>query len=297
MPFASSDQYRVDFIEESTYNTVPADGTWKNFRQTGGGFKKVQSTSESAEIRPDRQTTDVNYGAESASGTLNFELSADSFDDVLEAGFMGTWTADKLVLGSTDRSFSFIEKFQDIGEELLTTGCVVNTINLSSTPETVTGSVEFIGKSHAAATGLGAPVYGAPLQTKAFDGFTATANIDNTQSAIVTGFNIVLTNNRADRPVIGNVPAEPRIGKASVTGDVTVHFEDMAVYNKWLNNQSLDLEIVFTDGTKTQTWKMANVKPTDATKDVAGDSDIFINIPIIATYDATDGSSLSIVRT
>lgn len=297
MTVASGSNRRVDYVEETTYNTPPSSATWKNFRNTGGQFKKDQTNSESQEIRPDRQTSGVIFGAQSSSGELQFELSATSFDDMLEAALMGTWTSDKLVIGLTDRSFAFVEQFQDIGQTLLSTGQVANTLNLSTTADTVTGSFGFLGKGHTNdLTAIGTPIYSAPDTTIAFTSYEAVAKLDDANSCIVTQLDITLTNNREVRNAIGDCDLEPKVGKVSATGNATIYFENMAVYQKWLGNESIDLEILFSDGANTQTWILPKAFATDGTKDVSGDADIFISLPITATYDQGEGSSLVIER-
>ena len=298
MTLASGSQRSVDYLKEATFNTVVTDGAWKPLRNTGGAFKLVQSGKSSAEIRSDRQVANFVYGAKSASGEFPFELSAKSFDDMIEAALMGTWTANVLKVGSIFRSFSFQEQFTDIGEAVLTTGCAINSLKISATPDEVTGSISILGKDHTAdLSGVGTTETYAPAETTvAFDGFTGGILVDGGAVATVTQVDISLENGMADRPVIGNAELEQSVGRSNVTGTITMHFETLAMYNKFANREAFDLKLNLTDGTNTQQWHLPKLFATDATKDVGGESDIFITLPFQGVFETTAGSNLTITR-
>ena len=298
MTLASGSQRSVDYLEEVTFNTVVTDGAWKPLRNTGGALKLVQSNKTSAEIRSDRQITNVVFGAKSATGEFPFELSAKSFDDMIEAALMGTWAANVLKVGSVFRSFSFQEQFTDIGVAVLTTGCAINAIKINATPDEVTGSISVLGKNHDGdVTDVGTTeTYAAAETTVAFDGFTGGILIDNSTVATVTQVDMSLDNGMADRPVIGDAALEQSVGRSNVTGTITMHFETLAMYNKFANREAFDLKLDLTDGTNTQRWHLPKLFATDATKDVGGESDIFITLPFQGVFEATAGSNLTITR-
>jgi hypothetical protein len=90
MPLASSSLAQVRYVEEVTYGTTPATAP-DNVRMTGESLAFSLTKTESAEIRPDRQITDLIVTAAGASGGINFELSYKEFDDMIRAALQGAW--------------------------------------------------------------------------------------------------------------------------------------------------------------------------------------------------------------
>lgn len=91
-----SDSNRVNlaYVEETTFGTTPSGPpTLQDLRFTGESLKQDTGSVTSAEIRSDRNITDLIRNALSASGDINFELSYGTYDAFLEAGLMSAdWT-------------------------------------------------------------------------------------------------------------------------------------------------------------------------------------------------------------
>ncbi len=96
---------RYSYCPEVTPGTTPATPTFKELRRTGGGLKLKQTTVKSDEVRADRMRRKGSRTERWAEGSLNFEFSYESFDDMLEAALFGTWTAPVSISG-TDISFT-----------------------------------------------------------------------------------------------------------------------------------------------------------------------------------------------
>jgi hypothetical protein len=85
------------YSEETTYATAPT-GNYTRFRVTGESLKQDTSTAISAEIRNDRQVSDVVRTNISASGDVSVELSYGAHDDLFEAGLLSAdWVAELAV--------------------------------------------------------------------------------------------------------------------------------------------------------------------------------------------------------
>jgi hypothetical protein len=91
MEFASSNLVQLRIIEEEDYGVTPDDGNPNNIRMTGESLAFSLGKSESAEITPDRMTTDLVVTSASAAGGFNFELSYREFDTLLRAALMSNW--------------------------------------------------------------------------------------------------------------------------------------------------------------------------------------------------------------
>lgn len=92
MTLAASSLTVLRIIEEADWGVTPVGGNPNNLRFTGESLAFAINKTESAEIRSDRQTTDlIPVGAE-ANGGINIELSYKEYDNLLAAALQGAWT-------------------------------------------------------------------------------------------------------------------------------------------------------------------------------------------------------------
>jgi len=98
---ANGSRHSMRYIAESTYGTTPATPAFKPIRHTSTTLGLSKESLQSEEIRDDRQIADFRHGAYQVGGDMNIELSFASFDDLLEAVLLGTWTATKTTGSAT----------------------------------------------------------------------------------------------------------------------------------------------------------------------------------------------------
>lgn len=91
MPLSTTSRTQVRYIEETAFGVTPVAGNPNNLRMTGESLDFGVTTEKSKEIRSDRQKTDLVIVGAAASGGVNFELSYNEYDDLIEAGLQGTW--------------------------------------------------------------------------------------------------------------------------------------------------------------------------------------------------------------
>lgn len=126
------------YVAESTFGVTPATPQTKYVRaKMGTKFDLKRETFTSKEMRADRQVGSLTYGNRSGTGDFPFELSYGSFDDFLEAVMGGTWTADKLKVGNTKRSFTFEQAWPDINLREQNTGVVMTGFSLNVKPNSI----------------------------------------------------------------------------------------------------------------------------------------------------------------
>jgi hypothetical protein len=88
-----SNRSALYYGEEVTWGTA-ATCTYQELRFTGESFAYNITNITSGEIRSDRQVTDlIQTGSETAGG-FNFELSYDSFDELLEGALWSNWSTN-----------------------------------------------------------------------------------------------------------------------------------------------------------------------------------------------------------
>lgn len=123
----------LSYVAEVTHGTTPGSPSMKLLRCTQRNLNLVKDTLQSAEVRSDRQVSDVRHGFNRVEGTVGYELSVQSYDDMLEGALSGTWTAVNISgspnLGATTApntftraAGSFITDGIRIGDFIITSG-------------------------------------------------------------------------------------------------------------------------------------------------------------------------------
>lgn len=127
---ANGSRHSMRYIAESTYGTTPATPAFKPIRHTSTTLGLSKESLQSEEIRDDRQIADFRHGAYQVGGDMNIELSFASFDDLLEAVLLGTWTATKTT-GAQSFSATVGTVVRSAGS-FLTDGFAVNDVVINS---------------------------------------------------------------------------------------------------------------------------------------------------------------------
>lgn len=92
--FADSNRVSLRYIAEdvSAWGVIPVNGNVRDMRLTSSSIAVTKGTKVSNEIRADRMVSSVIETDMKSDGTVNFEWSAGTFDDFLQAFVLGTWT-------------------------------------------------------------------------------------------------------------------------------------------------------------------------------------------------------------
>lgn len=297
MPAAQGSRHEYAYVPEVTYGTTPGSPTMKRIRNTGGGLNLTKEQYQSAEMRADRQLISHRHGPRQAVGSIPFELSYGAFDDLLESALFGAWATNVLKAGVTQKAFTIERRFTDIAQYMKYTGCIVNTLSLTI-PNTgiVTGEMGIFAKDMTASgTSLGTPTDVATNDP--FVSAGGTLNEGGSAIAIVTALSLNLENGVGPNFSVGsNLTRDPSYGKSMVTGTLEAYFEDLTLYNKFLNETVSSLSMALTDGVNTLTLSLPKIKYTGAEIPIDGEGSIKVNMPFVALRDATAATQFSLTR-
>jgi hypothetical protein len=97
---ADSSRTQLRYLEETTWGTTPS-AAFTNIRATGESMTLNKGTTQSSEIRSDRQIPDLIGTSFAATGGFNFELSQDTYDDFIAGALFGAWTSDLAISAAT----------------------------------------------------------------------------------------------------------------------------------------------------------------------------------------------------
>jgi hypothetical protein len=289
MAFASGGSHGLYYYPEATFGTTPASPAWIPFRHTSCNLMLKRDSFESKELRADRAVTDMRLGTYKVEGDVGIELSAFAFDDILEGLMGGTWTANVLKQGIVQRSFSILRRYTDITQYQVFTGCCPNKLTLDIKPNgIVTGTIGFIGSTMTAALPGGSTYATLADTTPPMDAFSASILEGGATFALASAITLTLENGIEADYVVGSKYA-PQVswGRSRLTGKLTAFFENLTLYNKFLNETVSSLQLVTGDGTQSYTWLMNNLKYTSADNPVSDEKPIVLDMNFSALHDAT----------
>lgn len=296
MAIANGSRHSMAYIEESTFGTTPVSPTFTPLRHTGTTLGLSKDAIQSEELRSDRQNPEPRHGNDRVAGDVNVEISYGSFDDLLEAVLCGTWTVDtpsvgtdQLNIGTTRRSFTIERFFEDVTQYHRFTGCEFNTLSLNVSPNAmVTATFGIVGAGMSTGTtALSGSSYTAGTTSKPMDSFTGTLQEGGGAISVVTEMSISLENGLEPLFVVGSKTAIANsIGRASVSGNLTVYFENSTMIDKFINETETSLQFETPDGTNKYIWKINQLKFTGGQPDVSGEGPITLSMPFEAYLDA-----------
>jgi hypothetical protein len=289
----------VTYAMEDTWGSIPTDGVAYELRVTGVGVNLSKDSFQSNELRSDRQISDLRHGMQSISGDIPVELSYDSFDDIIESAMYNDWTsAETIITGTTKKSFTLQKYFSDIGQYHVFPGCVVNTWNISVTPNgIITSTFNVMGEEMTTSETAVLPAASAVSSYSPFDSFSGTLTEGGTVNALITSIDFSLSNGLSTLPVIGSDKTIGLVdGRANITGTVSAYFANSTLLDKFIDETESSLSFQLTDGTRSYTFTMPRIKYSGGDVPVNDEGPIVMNMPFQALYDSGDGYSLIITK-
>lgn len=299
------------YVVESTYGTTPNSPTLTPIRHNSTSLGLSKDTLSSEELRSDRQIIDFRHGPKQVGGDMVFEMSYGSFDDLLEAVLLGTWSnetpasgTDQLKAGTTRRSFSVRRYFSDLASGNayhVYTGVEMNSLSMNVSPSAIVScTMGVIGQD---LTTQASEISGATLSTagttEAMTAIDGSISEGGSSIAVVTELTLDIQNGMEARHVVGDTKTlQPSIGRSNVSGQLTAYFENATLLDKFINetNSSVDLTLQDTAGNAIRIY-LPNVIYTGGQPDVGGEGPITLSMPFQAVYDTTEGTNIIIERT
>lgn len=101
MTLASGANVGLSYVKEVTHGVTPGSPTMKALRAISRNINPQRTAIVSQERRQDRQVADMRHGFNQIQGSFGYELSAQSFDDILEGALGSAWA-----VGATTGSIS-----------------------------------------------------------------------------------------------------------------------------------------------------------------------------------------------
>lgn len=303
MAFATGAQASIAFEIESAWGTQNATPALTTFPVTDFNLRNVKDVYESKVIRSDRQTDDLRHGFAQPVLDFGFELKHGNLDTFLRAALWSAdWSSNVIRGGVTPVPLTIESKFSDVTQHFKGLGMLANTLSLKVSAEgIVTGKIGMIGKSYTLSATSADAAGGYTAHTagkKSMSCQQATISEGGSGSSIITSIDLNIDNGLEPAKIVGSASAAGMFsGRQKVSGTVSAFFETSTLLNKFLNETSSAIILVFTDpSSATLTLTLPAIKYTGGEAPVDGESGMQIKLPFTALYDATATSSITIAR-
>lgn len=325
---ASSNYSAIHILPETEFGVI-ADGAPEKMRFTSESLQYEITNDTSKEIRDDRAVSDIIQLGASASGGVDFELSAAVANRLFEAAMGGTWaevldvqevedlygltlepgaTAHEVSNGKETRFFTVEKTFPEIGLYIAHRGMAVNTLELTFASASIaTGSVGFMGKDAVVkngSTNFSAPAVAAGteevINTSKGVGKIMLNGVDMAD-AWVQSISVSINNNLRAIQGVGHFGSvEVKQGTQNITGTIEVFIRNGSIYkDHYIDGAEFSLAwAAFDREKKGFGFHLPACKVNGTASPVAGglDTDVVLSIPYQAKIDASTGKVMTLHR-
>ena len=299
MAITQGSQSELSYVLETGYGITPAEPQLKVINKASYDLNLTKATIENTNIRGDRQKYAPQHGNFSATGNIAAPLNFREYDDFIAGALCGVWTNNVLKNGVTKQFATVVGTQKDIGAHRIARGMFVNQMALTAAQgANVEVTFDLIGKSlEATTTALDAtptpPVSADNLIRSGYGSLTE----DGVALADVTNFTLTVANNAAlSHTLFTNESKDLSTDAITVTGEVTLYWNDITQFQKFINGTRTALIVVIGDGTNTYTISLPNVTYTANNAPVNAQGNLTVAIPFEATVDNVTGYTIQITR-
>lgn len=298
MAISQGSTVAIEYIKETTIGTTPATPQTSLIPYISFDMELDKDVFTDPSRNGDNQQRFMSPGSYRTSGSMSVAYSTGQFDEFIAAGLMGTWATNVAKIGNTKSGFTFGEWDATITTNRVFTGTEINTFGIEIVPNDVVklnfgllGRNMTIGTVQLDSTPT-AIVAGKTPMTHV-GGFV---KIDGA-TAYTTGVKLDVNNNISQLNVLGqNAAYGTYLGMKTVSGSLTLVYEDNTFYNKFINNTSASLQFQLSDGTNSHTYMLPNIKLSKVAA-ATNEGVRLLTCDFVGLYDATLASIMSITRT
>lgn len=245
------------------YRAAGSTDDWKILRRTGDSLTAGAETTRSDEIRSDRKRGDQKITTITVGGGVDFEFSAETFDDMLSAAMCSSWETDtpdagtdQLTVGTDTTKFDILKSFLDIDEHVLFTDMEVSELQLTlDSGSRVTGSITFAGEEAETDYDPSGDTFDDETTTVLMDSSNNLGSILIDDSSVdgmcITGMSLTINNNHQAGQCVGTQYQYHTKGSSDITGSKTMRMSSdaFALWENTLLNTPISSEFTLDDGT------------------------------------------------
>jgi len=307
---SSGNLVELSIVRETAYDVTPVNSPdWETLRYTSEDFDAQAQVQQSEEIRSDRMVGDQFKVSTETSGGFEFEMSANTFDSLIDGAMMSTPAAGVWKIGVEDISYTVTKNFTDLSANHFHhfSGQRVSEMSLTfSHGEALKGSFAMAGASVVtnSASLVGTGTLAPATTTRVMNSVSDLTGIEIggvSFTGCIQEISLNVNNNLRPANCIGkDTPSDQILGTASVTGTIKAYLTNTTVQwftNQMLNQTGFDLRFIATDGTTSYEFDIPNCRLSGSAPNSDGiDTDVMIEADFTALFDASTSTSLLITK-
>lgn len=306
MAKATTNYTDLSYVVETVPGEIPASPQFQLLPTTGGALQLNITTEVSEVIRSDRQIDDLVPVDGDVTGDINFELSYGPWKPLIQEILRpDAGPSDSIKNGSAaPTTYTFCKRIF-VGTDVnyfYYTGCVLGGMTLDfQTGSRLTGTITILGREETATqTGIaGQDFIDVPE-------YAIMNSVNNIVSIVMAGLpagtcfqslNLTISNNSTGAKCIGIFgSSDIQDFSFDVNGSMETYFEDLVLYNKFINSESFSVAFELEDSLgNTMIFTMPKVKFEELSVPIPGKNQ-FLSMPgtIRALRDPVTGYTLKI---
>lgn len=285
------------------YRVAGSTDPWKIIRRTNDALTAGTEVQRSDEVRSDRQRSGQKVTTITAGGTVDFEMSAGSFDDFLAAALCTDWTADVLTVGTTTKRFDILKSYLADDEHIMFSDMEVGQLSLSAqSGQKITGQITFMGRAVDDDYDVTGATFTDATTSIIFDASSNLNGITVDGVALTNtcfkALDITINNNHQTDQCIGSQFQNHFKGSCDITTSSTIRMASSAL-DLWRNSiANVPVELAFTMGADGYTYDFALGHVDLSTEPPSGALDAILDMSVEGTAAvASDGQMITITRT
>lgn len=254
---ASSSRVRI------AYRVAGSSDPWQIIRRTGDALTVGSETQRSEQVISDRTRGDQRVTTITAGGTIDYEFSAGTFDELLSAALAGTWQTDtpvvgtdQLTNGTTAPRYEFLKSYLDTGDHIKIGNAVISQLSLAaSAGQKVTGQLTIMGSSHDDAYDPTADTFTDPTDSIIMDASNNLGSItidgSPTTGICFTEISVTISGGFQSDQCVGSLYQNHFEGSFDITGSVTMRLSAnaLAEWRKSITSTPIALGFTLSEGT------------------------------------------------
>ena len=283
-------------VEAATAGTGSGAASFTALPHTSFAINLTKDAFQDDTIRSDRRRQFNIHGNRIVGGDVSVNLSYSAFDDWIASALYSDWAANSISDGVTEKSFTVEQGSLDIDQYSLYTGVKVNTWSVEVPVDgIVTSTFSVQGKQFSISGASIDATVTDPAVAEPFFHAGGTFTLDGAE-ACISSISLSVDNGGTANYCLGDDTANNiTAGFTTVTGSLTLYFEDASVFTKFLNEATAILDFTLTDGVNTLNFNLPKIKYNGADRTVEGQGPILVTAAFEALSDA-GGPVITITR-
>lgn len=281
---------------------------WEILRRADGGPTITVNTEGAGENLGRREETDEVRLSDEVGGDVNFNFSAQSFDDFIAAAFCNDWnptTGELVAGGNADKAFEILVSYQEIGKHVLMTGMRVSTLALTiEAGAKITGTIGFAGTGYDQDYDASGDTFNTATTTVVMSAATngGDVQIDGVvlDGTCIATYGLNLDNQYEAQLCIGRAtPGRQVKGMLDVTGNISFAFtaDGFNLWSKTITRVPVTTSFEMSDGTTTYLLETAKTYLSGDMPIPSGSDPAVAELDAQHRLDVTAGYSVRITRT